>query len=47
MFLFSAVLERFLAEFATLNSFTESVFDSPQEGVFARFPPRTGQKASL
>ena len=47
MFLFSAVLERFLAEFATLNSFTESVFDSPQEGVFARWPPRTGRKASL
>ena len=47
MFLFSAVLERFLAEFATLNAFTETVFDSPQEGVFARWPPRTGQRPEV
>jgi type VI secretion system protein ImpG len=47
MFLFSAVLERFLAEFATVNSFTETVFESPQEGVFARWPPRTGQRRNV
>ena len=47
MFLFATVLERFLAEFATINSFTECVFASQQEGVFARFPLRTGRKPSL
>jgi len=47
MFLFAAVIERFLAEFATLNTFTESQFSSAQEGVFARFPPRTGRKTAL
>ena len=47
MFLFAAVLERFLSEFATLNSFTESVFSSQQEGQFAQFPLRTGHKSPL
>ena len=47
MFLFAAVVERFLSEFATINSFVESVFSSQQEGVFMRFPLRTGQKVLL
>ena len=47
MFLFAAVIDRFLAEFVSLNSFTESVFESPHEGVFARWPPRTGRKSDL
>ena len=47
MFLFSAVLERFLAEFASINSFTEAVFDSPEEGEFARWPPRIGRRPSI
>ena len=42
MFLFSAVLERFLGEFATVNAFTECTFESPQEGIFAQWPPRMG-----
>ena len=47
MFLFSAVLERFLAEFASINSFTECIFSSAQEGEFARWPPRIGRRHSI
>ena len=47
MFLFSAVLERFLCEFASINSFTECCFDSPQEGEFARWPPRIGRRPNI
>ncbi|HEY2710681.1 MAG TPA: type VI secretion system baseplate subunit TssF [Caulobacteraceae bacterium] len=47
MFLFSAVLERFLAEFATINSFTECVFESVQEGMFTQWPPRVGQRRNI
>ncbi|HVM99762.1 MAG TPA: type VI secretion system baseplate subunit TssF [Caulobacteraceae bacterium] len=47
MFLFSAVLERFLAEFATINSFTECVFESVQEGTFMQWPPRVGQRRNI
>jgi type VI secretion system protein ImpG len=44
MFLFSSVMERFLAEFTSINSFTETIFDSPQEGEFQRWPPRIGRR---
>ena len=47
MFLFSAVLERFLAEFASINSFTECVFDSVTEGEFARWPARIGRRPTI
>ena len=47
MFLFSAVLEQFLAEFASINSFTECIFTSAQEGEFARWPPRIGRRQSI
>lgn len=47
MFLFAAVVDRFLAEFATVNSFTESQFESPLEGVFARWPPRIGRRHNI
>lgn len=47
MFLFSAVLERFLGEFATVNAFTESIFESPQEGTFAQWPPRMGERRNI
>ena len=47
MFLFCAVVERFLSEFASINSFTESVFESPEEGVFAQWPPRTGMRPTI
>lgn len=47
MFLFSAVLERFLSEFASINSFTETHFESPNEGEFARWPPRIGRQHNI
>ena len=47
LFLFSAVLERFMAQFAAVNSFTECVFETPQEGVFVQWPPRMGQSHNI
>lgn len=47
MFLFSAVLERFLSEFASINSFTESTFESLQQGTFAQWPARIGQRPTI
>jgi type VI secretion system protein ImpG len=47
IFLFSAVLEHFLAEFATVNSFTECVFETPMEGTLARWPARIGRKTII
>jgi len=47
LFLFSAVLERFLAEFATINTFTECAFESPLEGAFVQWPPRIGRQHTI
>lgn len=47
MFLFTSVLERFLAEFATVNSFTECLFETPLEGTLARWPARIGRKHNI
>jgi type VI secretion system protein ImpG len=47
MFLFGAVLERFLGEFASINSFTECVFDTAQQGMFASWPARIGQRPTI
>ncbi len=47
IFLFSAVLERFLAEFVTINSFTECHFESPLEGSLVRWPPRIGRQHTI
>jgi type VI secretion system protein ImpG len=47
LFLFSAVVERFLAEFTTINSFTETVVQTPGEGVVARWPARIGRKQTI
>ena len=47
LFLFAAVVDRFLAEFATVNSFTETHFESPLEGVFVRWPPRIGRRHNI
>jgi type VI secretion system protein ImpG len=44
LFLFSAVVERFLAEFTSINSFTETVVKTPAEGEVARWPARIGRK---
>lgn len=47
LFVFSAVLERFLAEFSAINSFTECVFETQNEGVYAQWPPRTGRRRNI
>ena len=47
IFLFSAILERFLAEFTTVNSFTECVFETPMEGILAKWPARIGRKTNI
>jgi len=46
-FLFSAVLDRFLSEFAAVNSFIETAFDSVQRGGFAQWPARLGQRPTI
>lgn len=47
MFLFSSVLERFLAEFASINSFTETHASSVNEGEFQRWPLRIGRHHTI
>ena len=47
LFLFSAVVERFLAEFTTVNSFTETIVRTPGEGIVATWPARIGRKHSI
>lgn len=41
--LIGAVLDRFLAEYASVNSFTQVVISSTQRGVVKTWAPRTGQ----
>lgn len=40
--LIGAVLDRFFAEYASLNTFTQTVIESQQRGVVKRWPPRSG-----
>lgn len=47
MFLFAAVLDRFLSEFAPVNSFVETRFDSPEQGEFAYWPPRLSHRPTI
>jgi type VI secretion system protein ImpG len=47
LFLFSAVVERFLAEFTTINSFTETIVETPGEGVVAKWPARIGRRHAI
>lgn len=48
MYLFACVLERFLALYTTLNSFSQLVVRSDQEEeVVKRFPPRAGEQVLL
>lgn len=42
-----AVLDRFLAEYSSINSFTETVIASTQRGVIKRWPPRLGRGGVL
>lgn len=47
IFLFTAVIEQFLAEFATINSFTECHFKTPLEGLLVQWPPRLGRQHNI
>lgn len=40
--LLGAVLDRFFAEYTSINSFTETVIESVQRGIVKRWPPRSG-----
>ncbi len=40
--LFGAVLERFFADLSNINSFTETVIETPARGLVKRWPPRSG-----
>lgn len=41
--LLAAVLDRFFAEYVSINSFSQTVVISKQRGIIKTFPPRTGQ----
>lgn len=43
VFLIGAILDRFLAEYASVNSFTQVVVQSDQRGIIKTWLPRTGQ----
>jgi type VI secretion system protein ImpG len=45
--LLGSTLERFFAEYASINSFTETVIVSVQRGVVMRWPPRSGMGRAL
>src|SRR5262249_17392647 len=47
VYLFSAVLERFLGLYVSINSFSEMVTKTKQRDVVKRWPPRSGQQALL
>ncbi len=47
LFLFSAVVERFLSDFTTINSFTETIVQTPGEGTVARWPARIGRRHTI
>jgi len=48
VFLFAAVLERFLGLYSSINSFTKTIATtSKREGVLHRWPPRSGEKVLL
>ncbi len=47
IFLFGAVVERFFAKYASINSFTETVICSPQRGEVMRWPIQTGIRPLL
>jgi len=45
--LFGAMLERFFAKYASINSFTETVVRSTERGEIMRWPVRIGQRHVL
>jgi type VI secretion system protein ImpG len=46
-FLLGAVLERFFAEYVGLNHFVQTVVETGERGVIARWPPRSGSRSQL
>jgi type VI secretion system protein ImpG len=47
VFLLGAVLDRFLAEYAALNHFTQTVIRTPDRGEIMRWPTRSGSRRRL
>jgi type VI secretion system protein ImpG len=47
IFLMGAVLERFFAKYASINSFTETVVKSTERGEIIRWPARIGRRPTL
>ncbi|MHC4608228.1 MAG: type VI secretion system baseplate subunit TssF [Planctomycetota bacterium] len=47
VFLMGAVLAQFLAKYASINSFVETVVSTAQRGEIIRWQPRTGQRHTL
>lgn len=46
-YLFSSVLEKFLALYVSINSFSELIATTKQRGVLKRWPPRSGYQTIL
>jgi len=46
-FLLGAVLDRFFAEYAALNHFTQTVVRTVERGEIMRWPPRVGARVPL
>ena len=46
-FLLGAVLDRFFAEYASINHFTQTVIRTPERGEIQRWPPRAGSRRIL
>ncbi|MEM1162389.1 MAG: type VI secretion system baseplate subunit TssF, partial [Pseudomonadota bacterium] len=46
-FLMGAVLDRFLAEYVSLNQFTQTVIRTPERNEIMRWPPRLGRRQIL
>ena len=47
VFLLGAVLDRFFAEYVSINQFTQTVVRTPERKVIMRWPPRIGQRKVL
>jgi type VI secretion system protein ImpG len=47
VFLLGAVLDRFFAEYAAMNHFTQTVIRTPDRGEIMRWPTRSGSRRQL
>jgi type VI secretion system protein ImpG len=46
-FLLGAILDRYFAEYAAMNHFTETVVRTTERGEIMRWPPRAGTRGPL